>query len=354
MKLAFVGDFDPLSQQETVEKTTGILARRKMRSAIKPIGYGCERVFVDLDGVAQAVKGPVTAGERYWTAGGTWLSIDVADHALSYSFAYRDLDGTASYRIDATVTVRVTDAVEVARRNIRGVRVYVEPALRTSINEALASFRSQDSSHNLIRLNARRGDVERQLADRLQPGRSITIEDWLSVRLADVAVTFDSDTEAHHGKLVSAARGLQLDEADRKQRTEWAEYFEKHLTDPLARAVQIVSANPSQDNVERVVSMINADEKWRTGEAAEVLKTLIDKNYFDDIEQIKAGRVLLESLLRPDVRADRALGPGIPDASVAAGEVIDSDANVKPTAAPADSEDPDAEDTADSDRAWAD
>lgn len=348
--MAAINDFDPLAGQDLVEKAAGLLARRKMRSTIKPVSYGCERVFVDSDGVVHAVKGPITAGERYWTSGGSWLSIDVADHSLTYSFAYRDLDGTASYRIDATVTVRVVDAVEVVRRKIRGVRAYIEPALRTSINEVLTSFRAQDSSHNLYKLNARRGDIERQLVERLQPGRGIKIEDWLSVRLADLNVTFDSDTAAHYDTLVSAARGLEIDAADRKQRTEWAQYFEQHLTDPLARAVQIVSADPSQENVERVVGMINADEKWRTGEAASVLKTLIDKNYFDNLDQLKAGRVLLESLLRPEVRADRALGPGISsDLPVAAGEVIDSVADVEsPAHAPA------AADSANADRTWRD
>lgn len=325
--------------QFAAEKASGLLARRRVRAGLKPVGYGQERIFVGPDGDVRPTKGPVTAGERYWAEGGTWLSVDVADHALTYSFAHRDIDGAASYQITVTVAVRVADAAAVARRNIRGVRVYIEPALRAVINDALDAFRTQESSHSITKLNVRRGEIERQLVVMLQPGKEIHVEDWLNVKLTDVAVTFDTETEAHHGRLVSAAREMELDEADRRKRAGWAEYFQGRLADPLTRMVEIVAANPTPENVERVASQIVADERWRDGEAAGILTTLIDKNYFDDIDQIKAGRVLLDSLLRPAASPDRALGAAAAsDRSMAAGEVIDSVTDTEPPPSQEDSD----------------
>lgn len=301
-------DYDPLARQQVIGKPTGLLGRRKLRESLQPVGFGFERVFVDADGVVHPISGALTAGERYWASGGTWLSVDVADHSLTYPFSHRDVDGSASYRIDATVTVRIADSAEAVRRQIRSVRVYVEPALRSVIGDALTGRPDAKEAQGLVKLNSRRAEIEHLLRDRLRPGTSIKIENWLVVRLADLAVVFDSETAAHHDRLVSKARGLELDDAERRQRTAWADYFGPLLGDPLGRAVQLVAADPSKENLARVADVINADERLHRDEVLKIMERLIDNNWVQDAAELKALRVIVDSLILPGTvpNADRA------------------------------------------------
>lgn len=323
--MATPNDFDPLAVQDVIEKPVGIMGRRKVRDSLKPVGFGHERVFVDPDGNAYAAKGSVTAGEKYWTAGGTWLSIDIADHTLSYSFSYRDVDGAAGYQISMTVTARVADPVAVAVNNIRSVQVYIEPVLRSAVTTALTEYRAHDTSPNITTLNSRLGAIEQRLRNGLQPGRLTAIPRWLSVTLADVAVVFDEATKAHYDDLITASRGRQLAEADRERQTDWAEFYKKDLDDPHARWAKLLGANPTPENLQQVISMIDADERRRTTETLDIIKTLIDTNYFENVDQIKNFRALLDSALASSDRADRALEPGFSsDRVITVGEVIDS------------------------------
>jgi hypothetical protein len=318
-------DFDPIAATEIIEKQTGLLARKKARDNIKPVGFGRERVFVSQEGDVHAIKGAITAGEKYWTSGGTWLSVDVTDHPLTYSFTHRDTDGTAGYQITVTLTVRVVDAAAVAHRHIRSVRGYIEPTLRAAIGAALGSVRPQESSHNVTKLNVRLDETARRLNDSLQPGRAISVEDWLSVKLTGIEVGFDLATIAHRDALVTAARSMELAKADQDLRSMWAVYLRERMADPLTRTIEIYASEPTQENLEKVVGKISADEQWQDTEVLKLLTTLIDQNHFDDVDQLTASRILLDGLIRPGTSAASALPTSAAaDKGMGTAEVIDS------------------------------
>ena len=63
-------------------------------------------------------------------------------------------------------------------------------------------------------------------------------------------------------------------------------------------AVATISAEPTQENIQRVASQLDADDRWRSGEVIRVLDTLIKENYVDDINQLNAIKAIVETLQR--------------------------------------------------------
>ena len=297
--MAHDSDYNPVTAQGKIDKPTGILGRRRFRASLPPVEYGHERVFVDADGQARSGRGATTAGERYWASPGMWLNVDTGDHDLTYRFTHREPDGTAGYDITVEVNVRITNAEEAVRRKVNRVRRYAESALSTKVSVALApSASGPDGITGVRKLNTRRDQVSQQLWAALPPGSDFIVGGWLSIQVTSASVYFDAATTAHHDGLVATARGVEHATAEIQLRETWSKYLEPQMADPLKRAVATISANPTQENIQRVASQLDADDRWRNGEVVGILNILIKENYVDDINQLNAIKAIVETLQR--------------------------------------------------------
>jgi hypothetical protein len=299
------GDYNPVAAQGKIEKPAGILGRRRLRDSIPPVEYGYERVFVDADGQIRSGRGATTAGERYWASPGMWLNVDTGDHDITYRFTYREPDGTAGYNIEIYVTVRVSNAQEAVRRKVSGVRRYAESALSTKVSMTLTQALPHDGASGVRMLNTRRDQIAQRLRDAMTPGAYFTIANWLTVTVTDVSVSFDAATSAHHDSLIATARGVEDAEAKIRLRETWSNYLEPQMADPLKRAVATIAADPTQENIQRVASQLDADDRWRSGEVIGILNTLIKENYVEDINQLNAIKAIVETLQRTSAYQSR-------------------------------------------------
>jgi hypothetical protein len=298
-------DYNPIVVQRTIEKTTGILGRRKARAARPPIEYGYERVFVDADNQVRSGRGASTAGERYWASPGMWLNVDSSDHDMIYRFTHRDRDGSAAYDIEINVTVRVSNAEEAVRRKVRGVRSHVESSLSTRITAAVSASLAYDNLTGVRMLNTRRDEIAQHLREAIIPGAGFIVGNWLSVTVNSVSVSFDAATSAHHDSLVATARGTEHDKAEIDRRENWLNYLTPRMADPLKRAVTTIAADPTQENIQRVASQLDADDRWRSTEVIGILNTLIKENYVEDVSQLNAIKAIVETLQRTSVYETR-------------------------------------------------
>lgn len=312
-------DYNPIASRGRIEKGLGILGRRRVRDSIPPVEHGFELVIVDRNGEARS-GAALTAGERYWASGGTWLKIDVSDHELTYGFSHGATDGSARYLIEVTVVVSILDAAEAVRRKAGGVRKYILPILKQRVATSLSTAIRPGSSDTLSTLNAGRDRVTRDLAEGLQPGSSFDVDGWLRVVVNDISVTFDRATASHYDRLVDAARTseIHLTELRNKKasakaeidlRITWSEHLEPRMADPLQRAVEVIAANPTQENIQQVVAQLDGSDQWTRAEVVSILNKLIDKDFVADINELQAIKVIVDGLQRtPATGQGRAVG----------------------------------------------
>jgi hypothetical protein len=313
-------DYNPIASRGSIEKASGILGRRRIRDSIPPVEHGLSLVIVDRNGEARS-GAALTAGERYWASEGTWLKIDVSDHELTYQFSHGSTDGSAGYLIEVTVMVSVQDAAEAVRRKADGVRKYILPSLKQRVTTSLPVVICPGSGDTLSALNAGRDQLARALAEGLQPGGLFEVDGWLRVVVNDISVTFDSSTAGHYNRLVDAARTSEINltelrnkeksaKAEIDLRTTWSRYLEPRMADPLQRAVEVIAANPTQENIQQVVAQLDGSDQWTRAEVVSILNKLIDKDFVADINELQAIKVIVDGLQRTPVSGQgRALGP---------------------------------------------
>jgi hypothetical protein len=275
---------------------------------------------VDRNGEARS-GAALTAGERYWASEGTWLKVDVADHELTYEFSHGATDGSAGYLIEVTVVVSIRDAAGAVRRKADGVRKYILPTLKQRVATSLPTAIRPGSGDTLSTLNAGRDQVTRALAEALQPGVSFDVDAWLRVVINDISVTFDRATASHYDRLVDAARSSEINltelrnkeksaKAEIDLRTTWSRYLEPRMADPLQRAVEVIAANPTQENIQQVVAQLDGSDQWTRAEVVSILNKLIDKDFVADVNELQAIKVIVDGLQRtPATGQGRAVGP---------------------------------------------
>lgn len=313
-------DYNPIASRGSIEKASGILGRRRVRDSIPSVGHGLELVIVGRNGEARS-GAALTAGERYWASEGTWLKVDVSDHELTYEFAHGATDGSAGYLIEVTVVVNIQDAVGAVRRKADGIRKYILPTLKQRVATSLPTAIGSGSGDTLSALNSGRDQVIRALAEGFHPGSSFDVDGWLRVVVNDISVAFDRSTANHYDRLVDAARTSEINltelrnkeksaQAEINLRTTWSRYLEPRLADPLQRAVEVIAANPTQENIQQVVAQLDGSDQWTRAEVVSILNKLIDKDFVTDINELQAIKVIVDGLQRtPATGQGRAVGP---------------------------------------------
>lgn len=321
-------DYNPIVREGQVELGSGILARRRARQSVPDASHGEEVVLIGADGAA--VSGRGTAGERYWGSARGWVIVDVSDHHLSFHFSYRDPDGAASYEIAALATVTVSDAAATVRRRARGVRAYVESALRSTATRSLSSSLRGDGGDTLSKLNARLGSHAELL--RRFVGTGLSVADWLLVTITDLSIQFDGSTSAHYDQLVAADRAAEVSNRtliNRKQTTmheielrqTWADYLGGQMSDPLRRAVAAAAADPTPDNIREVSNKLDEDDRWQRGQFVETLNRLIDRNVIVEIEDIRNTKVIIDGLQKGITEGDSSRSQ--PSMMIEDAEIVD-------------------------------
>jgi hypothetical protein len=313
-------DYNPITSRGTIEKASGILGRRRVRDSIPSVEHGTELILVDRNGEPRS-GAALTTGERYWASEGTWLKIDVSDHELTYEYSHGATDGTAGYVIEVTVVVNVQDAVGAARRKADGVRKYILPTLKQRVTTSLPTALRAGSGGTLSTLNAGRDQLARALTEKLQPGSAFDVDGWLRVVVNDISVTFDPATASHYDRLVNAARTSEIDltelrnkeksaQAEIDLRTTWTRYLKPRMADPLQRAVEVIAADPSKENIQQVVAQLDGSDQWTRAEVVSILNKLIDKDFVADINELQAIKVIVDGLQRTPSTGQRQVGPG--------------------------------------------
>jgi hypothetical protein len=66
-------DYNPIVQQGSIERASGILGRRKMRQSLPTVEHGQAIVFIGADGGVISGSGYTSAGERYWGSATRWI-----------------------------------------------------------------------------------------------------------------------------------------------------------------------------------------------------------------------------------------------------------------------------------------
>ena len=264
---------------------------------------------------------------------------------MTHRFPYQTSGGTAVYDIDITVKVRIVDATEAARRRVSGVRVHVEPMLSGRLSQALpaSSFSAGGAGGDSIdRLNTARDRLSQAVLAKFPPGSAIYVADWLHVTVTGLSVSFAAATAAYYEQLVEAVRRAEIDtvtltskersaEAEISLRRKWSEYLEPRLADPLTRAVETIAANPSQDSIREVVSKLDDADQWNRQEVVAILNKLIDKDFVGDIGELKAIKMIVDTLQRSPGTPARELRPPFESVKmVTDGRVIGSSEDTDP------------------------
>lgn len=318
------GDYSPIVQTGTLKRKRGIRDRALWRASLTSVSPEICRVF--MDGRTVIAGDRLSAGEKYWSPDLTWVDVDVGDHELAFVFEVDDPEVRAGYSVQISATVAVVKPDEVVRRNARSVSAVVSPRLHEAIQVALsARRRAEGLTDTVASLNGDRSLTETAVRAALKKDVSL---DWLSVAIASVAVAFDAETATHVRALIESERKGQLDQATRANleqaqdfeirfRTKWSEYLEPRLRNPATRAVEIVAANPSEDNIRSVVNELNATDQQFRSEFLTALRMLLDEHLVGDLRDIEAIQVLVEGL-QAGMRASssRQVSTGFPQGEI--------------------------------------
>jgi hypothetical protein len=305
-------DYTPIIRQGTIEKISGILGRRRIRQSLPDAGHGEELVLLDSRGGPVGTGGHITAGERYWGSLRGWVMVDASDHHLSFSFACQDIDGAAGYQIEAVTRVSVVDAAATVRRNVRGVRAYVEPALRSRATGCLSNVGQANGADTLTMLNTRLANHSASLSRLV--GSHLQVADWLSTVITDLSIQFDAATTEHYDQLVAANRRAELSNTtlihqqqtamhEIKLRKTWSDHLTDLVSDPVKVLVEAVAADPSPANIKELGDKLSESDDRRYTEFLTMLNRMIDREVIVEVDDLPKARVLYDGL-RKSLSAD--------------------------------------------------
>lgn len=349
-------DYSPILRSGTLDKPSGIRGRHKLRQSIPNAGIGEELVLILSDGNPVSA---MTAGERYWGSASSWVIADVSVHHLAFRFSYQDPDGLAGYDIAATARVAVINAAVAARSNVRGVREYIEPAMRAAVTRSLSRPRNAHLS------NAGDQDTPTELNSRLQDhshilhgitGQPLPTDQWLAVTVTELSIAFDGATQTHYNTLVDTSRatttrlaGIDGDKAAAMRQIEfqkiWAEHYGKDVPAELGKYVTWVAADPTPENIRILAEMVAADGRLERDRVDSLIGKLIDSKLIvefedipkaiDEIDRARRGAVT-GGAGRPDgqplgidgARSSRSFQSASPDVTVADADIVDDGSGV--------------------------
>lgn len=313
-------DFSPLAEQGELELDAGLFSKLRRRRELAPIAPGFVRVLLDAESNPTE---ELTAGQKYWSRARGWVKVDVRSHSLEYEISFPDPSGLAGFVATIDLSVAVSDPTGAVRQGAESVEEIVRPALQNAVRKAHNASEPPGQADPVATLNALRVAADRNLEELLGPLAGIP--DWLEAKVISVSVGLDEATEEHREQLVSKHRQVALADADglseaAKARNEimvrklWEEGF-TNLADPEKRALARIAADPSRENIDRVVGLFDQIDEQRRAAIVEALRDAINKDHFAEDEAIHGAiSALAEQFSNPQ----HALGSGEPAKAVEA------------------------------------
>jgi hypothetical protein len=303
--MSSIDDFAPIQDAGEIERSRGIAGRWRRRSNLPAVGHGSQRVFVDHNGAITGGRN-LSAGEKYWAKGASWVTLDMGSHELSYDLAITDRSGRARYVVRVIVRARIADGQEHAV--VRDRATTVKASLTSALREALASAMSKPARgpsgaalgvlgrETAEELEALRRNVDDALREQLVGTRIDRLPLWLDATVMSIDVHFDDTTRSHVQRLVEQTRTGALKELEVTQRQALRAMWRKELAPNLpgadVRMLEAVLDDPTPDAVRRTIEHMQGTERQHRQEMFEVLGRLIDGNHIRDMRDTEVWRAL--------------------------------------------------------------
>ncbi len=337
--MEFPDDFNPIEQQGELETGGGPLGRMRQRRQLPAAGAGHRLVLIDEQGQPRSSG---TAGVKYWAQGRAWVKVDVSDHVLQYTIPFSDLTGRAGFLAAIKVRSNVTDANLVTQSAVTSVKGYLEPALHETAIAAAGESAHAEGKDPVAALTDLQHNVESMLREAMVGKPVAGVPSWLNTCVESVVVTLDTATARHREDLVRSSRtGELLDaqavneikQADHtvKLRDLWRKALGPHMTDPVARAVEVMISNPSPSNIASVSNQLNNAEIGLQEKILDVLDTLIESGYLHGTGDLPQAVEMLRNTLQRQTLAPASVGNRAqPTGGKAPSETSESDKQLTP------------------------
>lgn len=317
-------DFSPIAEQGELELEAGLFSKLRRRRELAPIAPGFARILLDAE---SAPIEELTAGQKYWSRARGWVKVDVRSHPLEYEIPFADPSGLAGFIATIDVSVAVSDPVGAVRDGAESTEAIVRPALQNAVRRAHAASGPPPEMDPVAVLNALRVTADRNLEALLGPLPEIA--DWLSAKVTSVSVELDEATKEHREQLLSKLRAVAIADADGQSdlakakndimvRRAWEDGFADHLADPEKRALARIAADPSRENIDRVVGQFDQIEEQGRAAIVEMLREAINNGYFAEDDAIHNA---ISALEKQYGNPQHALGRAEPAKEVGAPEV---------------------------------
>ena len=314
-------DYSPIVEQGELEGGTGLLGRLRRREELGPVGAGYVRILLDADRSAVGGGEQLSAGEKYWSRGArTWVKVDVGEHPLTYDVGFSDPSGQASFVATVSVRCSVKDPAAAAVQGATRVRQFVEPALQQAVARAGRGIPPATAVSGPIATLTKLLDNADATVRESVTGAVDDLPRWLEARVTSARVQFDESTAKHQAELVATTRDIDVvrltGDKDRIQaenemrvRTIVRESLGPYLASPVMRSFETVFANPSPENIERVVNQVTANNHETI---LSILQNLADNDLVDkgDAAVNAAIDALLAALKGVPFQSAAALGDG--------------------------------------------
>jgi hypothetical protein len=330
-------DYSPVVDEGELEGGTGLLGRLRRREELGPVGAGYVRILLDTDRAAVAGGEQLSAGEKYWSrAARSWVKVDVGEHPLAYDVGFLDPSGQAGFVATVSVRCSVKDPAAAATQGATGVRQFVEPAIQQAVARASRDIPPATEVDGPIAVLTRLLDHADATVRESVSGAVDDLPRWLEARVTSARVQFDEATAKHRAELVATTRDIDMTkltgdkdrlaaENEMRVRTIVRESLGPYLANPVMRSFETVFANPSPENIDRVVNQVTAnDHELVLG----ILQNLADNDFIDkgDAAVNAAIDALLAALKGVPFKSAAELGGG--DSSGALGGGGDDDEDV--------------------------
>lgn len=279
-----------------VEQPKGLagLLRGGDRSVPVP-GPGQRLVLVGHDGsLTLGGQQQQSAGERHRQRPRSWLIIDAAEHAWTFTARFADRHSTVGFEADVKVMAKVTDPLAVASDGIESIETHLEAAVVSAVASAAAEPDPAGDSADPVRvLSDARQRVSLGLRTHLAERLSTTCPSWMVVSVASITVDFDETTKRHYDGLIERSRRGQiidadtdndrrLDEAEIGKRARWRAALGDSVANPILGLLEVAAADPSRENIAAVTAEVLQLYRESAQHGREVMLELIHKDFLDE------------------------------------------------------------------------
>lgn len=295
-------DYSPITDQGELEAPGGLFGLLTKKQELPVVSGGFRLVLIDKHGKPISSADRPTAGEKRFAGARSWVKVDVSAHMLEHTVSFRDPTGQVGLQAAVSVRCSVIDPCAVAEKPPGSVGRIVQTALREAIariaSEAAPS--TDQSADTVAALTEARRSAEQQLRQALV-GKACTLaEPAIEAEVESVSVSFDDATQEYYTQLIAGVRDDTMRGAERGRevtetaheiglRKQWRDALTPYLSNPALAALELVFADPSQQNIAKVVDHLNSTEESMREQVFHVLSSLIEKDHLHKTSELPAA-----------------------------------------------------------------